>query len=257
MNNKQEDIVTVRARQMYNTYRFGIFNYGDKRIGTEPLLLEFLKSAQLSKGALFDIGCGRGFWTKVYQDLGIQRSKISLLDLSEDNIKELKSRGFENARCGSVLQLPFADEVSDFTVCNGVIHHTADSLKAFSELVRITKRGGSIYLNVYSAWTPYFYIVHKATYPLRYWYWNVDKRIFEIAYRISKIFFQPVSFILFGRFLDDESGRTLFMDQVMTPRAELFWKKKIINYAKKFNCQVEKFDYNKWHVMLAAVIKRN
>jgi len=247
------DKVTLQAREMYNEYRFGRFNYGQKRIDTEPLLLEFLSMVKPGN-ALFDIGCGEGFWIQVYLAKGIIANQMTLIDLAPENADELIRKGFK-ASCGSVLALPFENNVADYTICNGVIHHTADPYKAFTELVRITKPGGYIYLNVYNIWNFYYLIVHKATFPIRWYYWNVNKKILDIVYPPAKLFFQPLAYLTFRQFLDDKTGKTMFMDQVITPRADLFSKSKIRNYAQKNSCVVEKFAYNKGWMMIAAVIK--
>jgi SAM-dependent methyltransferase len=243
------------AKEMYNEHRFGNFNYNEKRLATEPLLRHFLKNIG-SKSKLFDIGCGVGFWAKTYLTFGIPKENIELLDLAPDNASALKEQGF-NATQGSVLSLPFADNIADYVICNGVIHHTNNSKLAFQELVRITKPGGKIYLNVYNAYNPYFYIVHKATWPFRYLYWHGFKQIADILYFSSSIVFQPLSYLLMGKFLDKQTGRTLFMDQVMTPNAELFTKSEIRRLAKNHFCSVKQIQFNKHYFMIASIIEVN
>lgn len=51
----------------------------------------------------------------------------------------------------SVLDLPFEDEMFDFVYSNGVLHHTSDPQKGFSELVRCLKPGGTIWIGLYGA----------------------------------------------------------------------------------------------------------
>jgi SAM-dependent methyltransferase len=250
-----KDKVTRHASEMYNQYRFGFFSYGEKRLNTEPLLKTFIDQIDRSK-KVYDIGCGRGFWADIYLKNGIKKENLYFLDLASKNVEELKTRGF-NAVCGSVLDLPMKDDCSDFTICNGVIHHTNDPSKAFTELVRITKDGGKIYLNVYNIYNPYFFIAHKLTFPLRYAYWNWNKKIVDYIYPVSKLFFQPLSYIIFGEFLDDKTGKTMLMDQVFTPRAYLFSKRLIKKYCNKLNCAVETTEYNKSFMMISAIIKVN
>ncbi len=168
------DTVTSQAQEMYNAYRFGRFNYAAKRPDTEPLLLALLSRTN-KDSRLFDIGCGAGFWTDTYVKFGYSPDRITFLDLAPGNVTFLRKQGL-HAHCGSVMHLPFKSNVSDLTICNGVIHHTSDPYTAFSEVVRITKPGGYIYLNVYNLWNPYFYIVHKAAFGIRYLYWNLDRR---------------------------------------------------------------------------------
>ena len=137
------------------------------------------------------------------------------------NIEELARRGFA-AVCTNALSLDLKDNVSDFTFSQGVIHHTDNPFQAFRELVRITKPGGHIYLNLYNQWNPYFYLVHRATFPIRFIYWNVTTKIASLVYPIAWALFQPVSLLVMGELLGRETARTFFMDQVITPRAYLF-----------------------------------
>lgn len=242
-----------RAKEMYNEYNFGKFSYGDKRKKYAVLLPYFLQRIN-ENHTLYDIGCGAGFWLNMYVESGVKKENITATDLSPNNIEHIKKQGF-NAYCGNVLELNFKDNVSDFTICDGVIHHTSDPFKAFSELVRITKPGGHIYLVVYNIWNPYFYLIHKATFPIRYIYWNYNRKIADITYGFSKILFQPIAYLILGKFLDEKTGKTMFMDQVITPRAHLFSKKTILSYAKRCNCKIEVFRYIEYFLELSCIIK--
>lgn len=252
------DQTTINARAMYDEYRFGDFNYGQKRERFDSLLFKYLsKLIKLDKNKkLFDIGCGSGEWLEIYLKHGLQKDQITGVDIAPSNISELNKKGF-NAVCSNVLNLELGDNVSDFTVCNGVIHHTSNPYKALCELVRITKPGGYIYLNVYNKWHPYFYIVHRAMFPLRFIYWHINKKVIDIIYHISKIFFQPIAYIVFKEFLNDKTGKAFFMDQVITSEARLFSKSDIKSYAKKLNCSVCEFKYNRYFLMLGTILKVN
>lgn len=255
MVNKDNDKVSNQARELYDNYTYGNFSYGKQRERYDPLLFDFLKKPN-KDSTLYDIGCGTGFWMDAYINNNVSKDNIVAVDITPRNIMELRNRGFK-ALCGNVNHLPFSNNVSDFTICQGVIHHTANPFQAFKELVRITKHGGHIYLNVYNRWNPYFYIVHKATYPIRYLYWNISKKIIDIFYPVSKIIFQPIAYLLFGQFLDDKTGKTMFMDQIITPRAHLFSKSILMKYAERCNCEIQEFKYNRHHLMLAAILKVN
>jgi SAM-dependent methyltransferase len=245
--------LTQQSQNMYNEYRFGNFNYAEHEVPVEPLLCKFLMMIK-AEHSLYDIGCGAGFWLNVYLKAGIRKDNITLLDLAPANIEEITQRGFRGV-CGSVLELPFENSVSDFTICNGVIHHTFDPYRAFTELVRITKPGGRIYLNVYNVWHPYFYIVHKATFGIRYIYWNISKKIADVVFPVVKLFFVALAYIALRVRLDDKTAKIIFMDQVITPRAFLFSKRKIEKYARQASCTVEEIRYNRNHIMIAAVIR--
>ena len=249
------DQTIINTKTMYDEYRFGHFSYGAKRDKYDSLLFKFISMVEKDK-KLFDIGCGTGYWLDKYVKSGIPKKQITGIDFAPSNISELTKKGF-NTLCGNVLELEIEDNVSDFTVCNGVIHHTTNPFKAFKELVRITKPGSYIYLNVYNKWNPYFYIVHRATYPLRYIYWNFSKKIIDYIFPLSKILYQPLAYLALGEFLDDKTGKAFFMDQIITPQAHLFSKPVLRSYASRCNCSIVEFKYNRYFLMLAAIIKVN
>lgn len=249
------DQASKNTQILYEELGFGDFSYGKKREKFDSFLFNFLSRIKKSDN-LFEIGCGCGYYFDTYLGFGISKDQITAVDIAPSNISELKKKGYK-AVCDDVLNLQFDDKISDFTICSGVIHHTIDPAKAFSELVRITKKEGYIYLNVYNKWHPFFYIVHRLTYPIRYCYWNWTKKIIDIVYPLSKIFFQPIAYLTLGEFLDDRTGKIMFLDQVITPNAHLFSKSDLRLYAKKNNCEIEEFKYNRYFLMLAARIKVN
>lgn len=251
--NQVSSQISRDAKEMYDEFQYGDFNY--KREKYAGFLINFLRKIHKGK-KVFDIGCGTGYWTDTYLRNGIEKKDLVCIDLAPNNILKLKKRGF-NAKQGDILHLPVAKNVSDFTICYGVLHHSGDPFQGFKELVRITKPEGYIFLSVYNKWNPYFYIVYKATFPLRYIYWRWNKNIINIFYPLTKLLLQPLSKVITGKFLDDSTSKSLFLDQVMTPRAYLFSKKMIIEYAEATNCQVKEFAYTRYYLMLGAIIKKN
>ena len=101
-----------------------------------------------------DAGCGGGRYLVALSKLGAK--EVIGIDLSEAAItaanQRLKERGLENRTKVirvSVLAIPFPDAKFDYVVSSGVIHHTPDPQKAFTELVRVLKPGGKFFLSVY------------------------------------------------------------------------------------------------------------
>lgn len=250
---RQQENVTEKAQALYDEIQFGHLSYERKKYN--PLLYDYLSNVK-DGDQVFDIGCGSGYWLQVYVEAGVNKDQITGVDISPSNVAMVKKHGFQ-ALWGDVLQLNMEDAVSDFTICNGVIHHTADPFRALQELVRITRPNGFIYLSVYNRWNPYYYIVHRATWPLRYLYWHWSKRVADFVYPVAKLFFQPLGLLLLGRLFDDKSGRKLFMDQVMTPRAYVFSKRKIIRYAQRCGCPVETIRYTNTFFMVTAVLRKS
>ena len=112
------------------------------------------------KGGLFcDIGCGGGrnivlsieYANKV---IGVDLSKVSL-----NHARELVKSNKLELKHGSNLDIPLQSNIADLVISDGVCHHTGDTVKAFSECVRILKPAGKLYLAVYKKFRyyPFFY----------------------------------------------------------------------------------------------------
>lgn len=249
------DKITEQSQEMWDNYRFGHFKTNIYQGKREELLTNFLSMVG-KNDTLFDIGCGSGYWIEKCLSYGISKDQITGVDLSPTNVEILKRKGYK-AICGSVTKLELEDNISDFTVCNGVVNVTSDPFLAFKELVRITKPSGYIFLNVTNRFNPYYYIIYKAAYPIRYIYWNWSKSIIDYIYPISKIFFQPFAYLIYKKVLDDQTGKTILMDGVMAPRMALFSKSKLRSYAKRCNTEIIIFDYNRYYLSLASIMKVN
>lgn len=66
------DKLTDQARELYDNYSFGNFSYDRSRDKYEPLLKNILTAANPDT-KVYDIGCGSGYWMKVYQEAGIHK----------------------------------------------------------------------------------------------------------------------------------------------------------------------------------------
>jgi ubiquinone/menaquinone biosynthesis C-methylase UbiE len=110
-----------------------------------------------------DGGCGGGRATVLMARAGAAR--VTAFDLAAQNI-ETTSRmverlGLKNVetRQGSLLELPFEDESFDVVWSNGVIHHTVNPDRALSELARVLKPGGFLWLYVYGSGGLYWFLI--------------------------------------------------------------------------------------------------
>jgi SAM-dependent methyltransferase len=111
-----------------------------------PTVQEFLGWLIVSRirGDALDAGCGaHGLITKHSRGLGLT---VTAIDSNPDVIHSKPDIG---ASLASVLDLPFPEGSFDLTICTGVAHHTPDPEKAISELARVTKPGGVVYLSLY------------------------------------------------------------------------------------------------------------
>lgn len=105
-------------------------------------------SSSLNSGSLIgDIGCGNGKNMNHRDDCSYMGC-----DFSEGLVSICKTKGLD-VSYGDILSLPYTDNTFDHTMCIAVIHHlsTIDKRKkAIEELIRVTKKGGKIFILVWA-----------------------------------------------------------------------------------------------------------
>jgi ubiquinone/menaquinone biosynthesis C-methylase UbiE len=99
-----------------------------------------------------DAGCGSG--RAVRSLLLAGASKVCAIDVGEGCVRNTRERNSQfrekiEVRVASVLDIPYPSASFDVVHCDGVLHHTEDPKKGFSELVRVLKPGGSLIVAVY------------------------------------------------------------------------------------------------------------
>lgn len=148
-----------------------------------------------------DIGCGTGRWTKYLSNrIGfIEAIDPSNAVLAADHLLA----DVPNVRIAkaSVETIPFDDEIFDFAMSIGVLHHIPDTQQAMTDCVKKVKKGG------------YFYC---------YLYYNLDNRgwVFKTVFRISDLIRKVVSRMPAGlkRFSCDLMAVFFYMPFVITAR---------------------------------------
>lgn len=117
---------------------------------TAAMYFDILTDKHLNKDTYaMDMGCGTGRWTKMIAD----RVKfVEAVDPSSaifvaDHL--LKEKANVRLTQASADTLPFGDEVFDFVMSIGVLHHIPDTAKAMQDCVRKIKHGGYFYTYLY------------------------------------------------------------------------------------------------------------
>ena len=66
---------------------------------------------------------------------------------------------------------------------------------------------------------------------------------------------QPVSYLAFGRRLDERTCRTLYMDQVLTPYAFLYSRRDVRREADSCGLDVVDMKHALWSLMIVAILR--
>jgi SAM-dependent methyltransferase len=107
-----------------------------------------------------DVGGGSGYFTAEFRRRGAQAY------LFEPDFRELGEKPPEGAVVADGYLLPLRDGVADVTFSSNVLEHVADPQTFLSELVRVTRPGGLIYVSFTNwlspwgghEWAPWHYL---------------------------------------------------------------------------------------------------
>lgn len=195
------------TKNYYEDYPFP--EGGAKRIKWWQDYLQFFLPDDMIRGKLVgDLGAGIGEMTRGLINRG---ARVKCLDLTLSALKRNREINSEAEHYnGSVLDLPFADEAFDHTMCIGVLMVTPDIRKGIKEVARVTAQGGTVVLYVYSYWS----VLHLAYTLLR----PITKFIpLESVPRSIVMMLQPFSINHFGMKMDEPQLRRLLGDKLWTP----------------------------------------
>lgn len=168
------------------------------RYSVSPEIFSFAQFTRYNGKKLLEVGVGAGTDFLQWVRAG---TKATGLDLTEEAIEHVKHRldlyglEAENLVVGDSENLPFPDNQFEIIYSWGVIHHTPDTPKAFREIVRVCKPGGTCKIMVYhrhSVLTYFFWIKH-ALLKFRPWkslswiLYNYMESIGTKAYTVNEI----------------------------------------------------------------------
>lgn len=109
---------------------------------------------------ILDIGCGRGFYVVMCSKL-LPTSEIHGIDPNPEYISKTTkiTETYKNIKIkkGSVYSIPFEDNTFDAIICSEVMEHLDDEKSALSEIKRVLKKSGQLYITVPSSKFPIFW----------------------------------------------------------------------------------------------------
>ena len=100
---------------------------------------------------MLDIGCGPGYWNRIFGKMNVEYHGIDIsprsVGMAERSREIFGLRG--DLRVGNAERLDFADGTFDFVLSEGVIHHTPDTEACVREIFRVLKKGGTARVGLY------------------------------------------------------------------------------------------------------------
>jgi len=122
------------------------------RYRIEPEIFAFAQFTRYRGKRLLEVGVGAGTDFLQWVRAGTKANGVDLTQEAVDHVKirlQVYGLSAEEVRVADAEHLPYDDDSFDIVYSWGVIHHSPDMEKAFSELVRCVKPAGTIKLMVY------------------------------------------------------------------------------------------------------------
>jgi len=202
----------------------------------------FYSPEEVQGMAVLDAGCGTGIFSAIFARNGAGR--VVGIDISPGSLEtargvkekfNLANVSFERQ---DMLQLPFADGTFDIVWAWGTVHHTTDPLRAISELARVLRPGGSIFLAVYKrtklTW------IHEI---IRKTLIKTPKRSWTALSKIMAFFLSPVVFFFKKRekARKGEKLEELILDWYFVPIRHYYTPDEIRDVLEGKSFEIEKF----------------
>lgn len=117
------------------------------------LLDQIMKKRYMLGNKILDAGCGNGrnihwFYTNNFDIWGVDRDPQSI-----KRVKELYPKIVRNFKIAQLTRLPFTENLFDHIFCSAVLHFAISKKhfqEMFTELARVLKPGGSIFVRMAS-----------------------------------------------------------------------------------------------------------
>jgi SAM-dependent methyltransferase len=153
MNRKNTLTSEVLRKRTQRSFGFQWTNFSEMSCDFKENFLNYIHplTPEFFKGKLgLDAGCGFGRHLYNAASFGAKMVGMDFSDAIEASQKNTSI--LENVYLvkGDIYNPPFREDVFDFVYSIGVLHHLPEPQKGFDSLIRFIKRGGSIFIWVYS-----------------------------------------------------------------------------------------------------------
>ena len=137
-------------------------NYRNPLVGvvSRGRLTRLIKEmGQIKYKKILDIGCEAGYFSIMMQKSG---ANVFSFDICMEALEEFKNKGFRESKIfrAAAQRMPIADNVFDYVVCTEVIEHMPRLDLAFSEMNRVLKKSGKLFITFPNE------ALRKALYPI-------------------------------------------------------------------------------------------
>ncbi|MEY4117083.1 MAG: hypothetical protein RLZZ116_411 [Planctomycetota bacterium] len=144
----EEQLLPSVEREGYDAQRA-------ERYRLEPYIPDFAGFARSKGLRTLEIGVGLGADHQSFVEGGADMHGVDLTPRAiEHTQRRLALFGLQSKLAvGDAENLPFAEESFDLVYSWGVLHHSPDTPRAFKEVLRVLRKGGTARIMIYSKWS--------------------------------------------------------------------------------------------------------
>lgn len=200
-------------KQVYDSVAEGFYNMRQRN--PHPVGQHIRELAREWKpGLLLDVGCGIGTWMMPFIKSGFECIGIDISPKQIEFAKKFdkKHKAEFKLETASMLELPFDDDKFDYVISVAAIHHLDSRkkrLKALSEMKRVLKPEGKVFIAVWNKEQPRFSGSKKDVYVP----WKHEGKAYERYYHLfSKDELKELvekSGIKIEKIFEDNSGKNI------------------------------------------------
>ncbi len=202
----------------------------------------FYTAEEVQGKTVLDAGCGTGIFSIIFANNGAEH--VTGIDISEGSLEtarglkaqfKLDSVKFQKE---NMLKLPFPDEHFDIVWAWGSVHHTTNPLGAIEELMRVLKKGGSLFLAIYKRTKVTW--IHEI---IRRTMIHTPRKTWTFLSKTMAFFLAPVVFF-FKRRKKSRKGEKLeelILDWYFVPIRHYYYPEEIQQFLENHGFQIEKY----------------
>jgi SAM-dependent methyltransferase len=223
-----------RTRAHYDRHPFGF--------DQEAILAEKLERRVMGEAIratrpgdlVLDVGCGASRVARLVRRTSGARTVG--VDLSIRSLRASRAAAAGPLVQGDNLRLPLRDGCADLVISNGVIHHTPDARRAFLELARVLRPGGTLVVSVYDRRSWYRPVYRYAGGLVRALRRAIGDRGLRVTvfplFHLVLLVFLPLA-TRRRLFPPIETSWNLFHDQLTTPHASFHGFEELAAWARE------------------------
>ena len=127
----------------------------NRRYELEPYIADFARFQETRGQSVLEIGVGLGADHQRFAEAGASLHGIDLTSRAVEHTgRRLRMFGLRSdLRVADAERIPFESDRFDLVYAWGVLHHTPDTPRAFQEVLRVLKPGGTARIMIYHVWS--------------------------------------------------------------------------------------------------------